>query len=241
MKKTSLYALVFIASTSCVSLKNESRGQLALATQFDLAAGFTGNEQEPPDDYAQRFQPYGGSMDVEKHNHVFSTGLGFQPELRGYLGSTLILGALLRYEFYSTGFLDQRVSEYELDWYDPVVVQSVTLRRGPSAGFLIGASTFQHAQLILQASAFPYALANVRYRGVDVQGSRNYSVPIERDVFESGLGLGMRLDYRPNWEDINFGRVGVFFDEVWSAWSLGIGWTFIIPLYESDQKIRNED
>lgn len=238
MKKTILYALCVIALVGCSgSVQEEPKSQFALDFPFDIAIGITDEKQESLENYSSRFQPAGGSMNVPEEQPGVSFAFGLQPELRQYVGSGWIVGALAKYQFRYPGDIDEYVSVDMLDWWDPVIARAIALRRSPSAGLLIGTNAPHYQQFRMQVTSFYYSLAVMEFEGVDLPDERNMSRSIDRHELSSGFGFGLGFDFRPPWTNTNYGRIGVYWDHAWSAWSMGIGWRFTTPMYASKSTI----
>lgn len=231
-------ALGAMALVACGSVRNQPQSQATIDVPFDLGVGISSVEiGELSEGWSDNFQPPGGTMEVEDQP-VISFAFGVQPEFRQRISSGLLVGALARYQLYFPGGIDQTMSKTVVEWWDPVTVRSISLRRTPSLGALLAIDAPHYQQFRFQVTGFYYSLARLYYRGVDNVDARNSSVVDHREVLRRGLGLGVGFDFRPPWTNENYGRMGVYLDDAWSAWTFGIGWRFTIPLYESESKIE---
>jgi hypothetical protein len=251
MKQILLYALILTALSACATTApeaarnpytfKEGKHQVTFDVPFNLAFGVTPEKLEISEASRERFDPPGGSMDVDKEDIGISFAFGFQPEYRQYVGRGWIVGAFAKYQLYYPGWFDEYVKMATIDWWDPVTIQAIALRRSPSPGLLIAKNILYRQQFRLQLTPFYYSLSRLHFRGVDRPNERNISTVYRKVILDRGLGLGIELDFRPSWTDENLGRFSLHWDHAWSAWSFGFGWCITLPLYKSESIIPDTE
>jgi len=150
----------------------------------------------PYDDWEKNFQPPCNGQYLSLSKDTFSKA-DFNLALKIRLGDYFSIGP--RFGFPISG----SIQTITLHWWDPVTVKRLDLNEFPSVGISAGLDLFDHWVLLnSEYSRNSYNISETSFKGVDVYGGKNYSVPIDtqqlykgsEDNFSASIFLGNPKD-----------------------------------------------
>lgn len=151
-----------------------------------LGVSISGPERLLPDEWQTRFMPQGGSMDLTDTPLFWNLRLGLTPEL--IVSRGLYLG-------FPVGFrLTAPVRRTWVDWWDPVIVQSIRIKAtSPSFGVSLALERKRGVWWKVQITAIPYSTWRTDYKGIDRYGRANTSNPITDTEIGRGFGQSFSI------------------------------------------------
>jgi hypothetical protein len=168
----------------------------------DAGGVFGSSTASVPGQWENDFKPKGGTMTINtKQNDggFWAVGLGLEPTLRiptqkgeWELGLPIIYrGSLVSGED-TGGWNENLISTKTVDWWDPVTLQSETIRKDwPWIGLSV-----RYNHWCLAYSITPYDLVVKDYYGIDHYGARNESAVKKESTLRSGISQRVDLAYR---------------------------------------------
>jgi len=168
--------------------KNDLKSMIGC--DLSLRLGFGGYTQtfEPYPDWKKNFQPYGGSMDLKKDNLFLTEGIELGLALKFKTGN-LAIGPRVGFTNLNLFYKSDEwkvLSTITVDWWDPVILESISMRKSPDYGIVAGLIG-DGWMADLRFSLNEYKINKTYYKGVDCPNCVNYSEKIKVDHV-SGIG-----------------------------------------------------
>ena len=189
--------------TGCYTLQLGQKTTLSGSYAAEIAWSQEDAYKEPPKVDPADFQPAGGSMAVDLHR-PWPLGMRMDITLRHWLSDTFFLGlgsdplSLYLNTGSGPGFYRQSIRYSNIDWWDSVLAEDVSITRTPSLGFVFGsANDLNKAEKFAvqySGSVRWYELSVNTYAGVNCVGCANSSKPKNSTRISSGLAWRHSLE-----------------------------------------------